>query len=99
MDDGTRITEEVEAFLRAARAKSVDTCAAMLKKNPNLVDCIEAGGFSALHFAAFNGDLQMIDLLVSHKANVEVTNYDGNTPMMMAAKVKQQAAIRRRASR
>lgn len=95
MDDGTRISEEVEAFLRAARAKSVDTCAAMLNKNPNLVDCIEAGGFSALHFAAFNGDLQLIDLLVSFKANVEVTNYDGNTPMMMAAKVKQQAAIRR----
>lgn len=95
MDDGSRISEEAERFLRAARAKNVAVCAEMLKANPSIVNCIEAGGFSALHFAAFNGDLQLIDLLVQYKANVELTNYDGNTPMMMAAKVKQQASIKR----
>lgn len=93
MDEGNRISEEVEKFLRAARAKSVSVCAQMLEQNPKLVDCIEAGGFSALHFAAFNGDLQLIEVLLQYKANVEIVNYDGNTPMMMAAKVKQLAAI------
>lgn len=95
MDDGSRISEEVEKFLRAARAKSVSVCADMLKANPDLVNCVEAGGFSALHFAAFNGDLQLMDVLLEFKANVEIANYDGNTPMMMAAKVKQFGAIRK----
>lgn len=95
MDNGTRISEEVERFLRSARGKNAAVCADMLKANPKLVDCIEAGGFAAIHFAAFNGDLQLIDLLLEYKANVEITNYDGNTPMMMAAKVKQLAAIKK----
>ncbi|RNF19701.1 putative ankyrin repeat family protein [Trypanosoma conorhini] len=94
MDDGTRIAEDVEVFLRAARAKDTVKCAGLLKENPSLINSIEAGGFSALHFAAFNGDLDMIRMLLEFKPEVELQNYDNNTPLIMAAKGHQNAAIK-----
>ncbi|KAG8345630.1 putative Ankyrin repeats (3 copies) putative Ankyrin repeat [Trypanosoma vivax] len=94
MDNGKRIAEDVEVFLRAARGKDVRKCSEMLKQKPSLIDSIEAGGFSALHFAAFNGDLDMLYMLLEHKPTLDLRNYDGNTPMIMAAKVRQHAAIR-----
>lgn len=42
------------------------------------------GGFAALHWAARNGDEAMIKLLVDHKADLNVRNGDGSTPMMLA---------------
>ncbi|KEG14357.1 putative ankyrin repeat family protein [Trypanosoma grayi] len=94
MDDGTRISEEVEVFLRAARAKDTTKCADFLKQNHSLINSVEAGGFSALHFAAFNGDLDMINMLLEFRPNLELKNYDGNTPLIMAAKMRQHKAIK-----
>eukprot|EP00744_Colponema_vietnamica_P005076 GILI01007475.1.p1 GENE.GILI01007475.1~~GILI01007475.1.p1 ORF type:complete len:399 (+),score=141.39 GILI01007475.1:48-1244(+) len=90
----TRIPEVNENFLRAARSRDVAKCASMLTADPTIIDCIEAGGFSAMHFAAFNGDLELIKLLLQYKPNIELVNYDGNTPMMMAAKVRRFDAIK-----
>lgn len=94
MDDGQRITPEVEEFLRSARGRDSGKVAEMLNKNPSLLNSIEAGGFCALHFAAFNGDIPMLELLLSKKPDVNLENYDGNTPLIMAAKVKQHEAIK-----
>ncbi|ORC84614.1 putative ankyrin repeat family protein [Trypanosoma theileri] len=94
MDDGTRISEEVEVFLRAARAKDTVKCAEALKQKPDLINSVEAGGFAALHFAAFNGDLDMIRMLLEYHPDLELRNYDGNTPLIMAAKGHQNEAIR-----
>nr|XP_817112.1 hypothetical protein, conserved [Trypanosoma cruzi]EAN95261.1 hypothetical protein, conserved [Trypanosoma cruzi]PWV10463.1 hypothetical protein C3747_69g112 [Trypanosoma cruzi]RNC56677.1 putative ankyrin repeat family protein [Trypanosoma cruzi] len=94
MDDGTRIPEDVEVFLRAARAKDTFKCAELLKETPSLINSVEAGGFSALHFAAFNGDLEMIRILLEFKPNLELRNYDNNTPLIMAAKGHQNSAIK-----
>nr|CCC95088.1 predicted ankyrin repeat family protein [Trypanosoma congolense IL3000] len=94
MDNGRRIPEDVEVFLRAARAKDVSKCSDMLKQKPSLIDSVEAGGFAALHFAAFNGDLDMLYMLLEYKPTLHLKNYDGNTPMIMAAKVRQHKAIK-----
>ena len=94
MDDGTRISPQVEDFLRSARARDTSKCAALLAANPELVNSVEAGGFSALHFAAFGGDVPMIEMLVGFKADLNLLNYDKNTPLMLAAKVNQCDAIR-----
>ncbi|CBH17435.1 hypothetical protein, conserved [Trypanosoma brucei gambiense DAL972] len=94
MDNGKRIAEDVEVFLRAARAKDVLKCSEMLKQKPSLIDSVEAGGFSALHFAAFNGDLDMLYMLLEYKPTLSLKNYDGNTPLIMAAKVRQHEAIK-----
>ncbi|XQJ27244.1 ankyrin/TPR repeat protein [Leishmania guyanensis] len=94
MDDGTRISEDVEKFLRAARSRDAADCSRMLKEKPELANSVEAGGYSALHFAAFNGDAQMICLLLEYKANTNVENMDGNTPLIMAVKGRQLECIR-----
>ena len=56
--------------------------------------CIERGddiearagnGFTALHWAAWQGHTQVARLLLEHGADVEARNNDGNTPLMRAA--------------
>ncbi|KAK7195779.1 ankyrin/TPR repeat protein [Novymonas esmeraldas] len=94
MDDGTRIAEDVEKFLRAARSRDVAECSRMLKEKPALVNSVEAGGYSALHFASFNGDLDMMRLLLEHHADLNAENMDDNTPLVMAVKGQQLESIR-----
>ncbi|KAG5503905.1 hypothetical protein GH5_04758 [Leishmania sp. Ghana 2012 LV757] len=94
MDDGIRISEEVEKFLRAARSRDTADCSKMLHEKPDLVNSAEAGGYSALHFAAFNGDVQMIYLLLEYKADTNIENMDGNTPLVMGVKGRQLECIR-----
>jgi uncharacterized protein len=49
-----------------------------------IVDCQDEGGFSALHFACQNYCLEIIDLLLKHRANTELVDSYGNTPLMRA---------------
>lgn len=94
MDDGTRISPEVEEFLRCARARNSVRVGELLDATPSLINAIEAGGFAALHFAAFNGDVSMFNVLLPRKPDLELRNYDGNTPLIMAAKGRQQSSMR-----
>lgn len=94
MEDGIRISEDVEKFLRAARARDTADCSQMLKEKPELINSVEAGGYCALHFAAFSGDIEMLRLLLEHKPDLNLENLDGNTPLVMAVKGNQLEAIR-----
>lgn len=94
MDDGTRITPEVERFLRAAKSGDLIGCQDQLAASPSLLNSAEAGGYTALHFAAFNGDVALIKLLLSKNAILDAENFDGNTPLVMAVKGRQLDAIR-----
>ena len=89
MDDGTRITIEVEAFLRLAKVNNAEKCDELMTANPELVDCIDAGGYSAMHIAAAHGYQSLMTVLLKHKADKELLNYDKNTPLMLCAKSKQ----------
>lgn len=94
MDNGTRISPEIEKFLRGAKSQDLNGCQQQLEENPTLLNAAEAGGYTALHFAAFNGDLALIQLLLSKNAELNVQNFDGNTPLVMAVKGHQLKAIR-----
>ncbi len=50
------------------------------------VNYTDQNGWSALHFAAQNGDLEMINFLLSKGANVNCTNYEYHTPLHLAFK-------------
>ncbi|EPY36460.1 ankyrin/TPR repeat protein [Strigomonas culicis] len=93
MDDGTRISEDVEKFLRAAKAGEIDKCSEMLKSSPELIDCQEAGGYCALHFAASTGNCGLIRMLCGAKANINLENYDENPPIVIAIKCHQLGAL------
>ena len=50
----------------------------------------EAAGFSALHFACSGSDKQLLRIelatsLIDHKADVDLKDYVGNTPLLKAA--------------
>ncbi|CCW62466.1 unnamed protein product [Phytomonas sp. EM1] len=94
MEDAVRIAPEIEEFLRAVRAKEVEHCKNLLKQNPSLLNSVEAGGYSALHFAAFNGDAPMIKMLLEHKPEIDLENFDGNAPLVMAVRGQQLESIR-----
>lgn len=42
-------------------------------------------GYTALHYAAENDNVQMIELLAKHKANLDVTDKNKQTPLHVAA--------------
>ena len=44
-------------------------------------------GETPLHLAAFSGHIEVIDLLITHGADVRIKNKAGKTPLQKASKV------------
>lgn len=51
-------------------------------------------GWAPLHYAATNGDLEMIRLLLEHHAYIDAEAPTGQTPLMMAARFGSAAAVK-----
>ena len=68
----------------AASEGNLDLIRSMLIKNPDLVNSIEKFGFTPLHFAAFTGNKDVADLLLTQGADVNAKFYQGITPMQVA---------------
>ncbi len=95
--NGTEPLDQQTALMWAAAEGHVEVAKVLLAAgaDPNLRSRVSeltkrknadfpSGGFAALHWAARNGNEAMIKLLIEHKANINVTNGDGSTPMMLA---------------
>lgn len=54
----------------------------MLVDLPHLVDKQDAYGLTPLHWAATRGDLQAIDTLLKHNADVHIVERGGSTPLI-----------------
>ncbi|KAK6429905.1 hypothetical protein LTR95_013949, partial [Oleoguttula sp. CCFEE 5521] len=64
----------------------------LLYKNANAkVTCVD--GWTALHFAAKHGDIDIIELLVKANAKIDTKNPDGHTPVEVALNSKQIKAM------
>ena len=50
---------------------------------------------TSLHWASYHGHTDIMTLLVEHKANLNITNKKGNTPLVFAAVNNQMAIVRR----
>ena len=53
----------------------------------DIIDNQDCFGKSCLHAAAESGNIEAIQLLLEHGANVNVRNFDGITPLMVCADV------------
>lgn len=57
------------------------------RKKPN-IDSQDSQGWTALHIACAEGHFAMIQFLIDHKANVNLPNYDGSTPIFYLVRKK-----------
>jgi ankyrin repeat protein len=69
----------------AAKAGDLEKVKALLNKDRNLVLSEDSGGFTSLHWAAYKGHKKVAELLLAHKADVNVKDNNGNTPLHEAA--------------
>jgi uncharacterized protein len=79
--------------LHAAAAGRHAEVVAILLSNGAEVDGRQAGGYTALHSAAANGDEPTIRLLLAHEADRELQSEDGKTPMDLAHERNQTRAV------
>ncbi len=62
-----------------------DVNSALISKN--------AAGWTALHFAAINGDTELVEYLILHGANVNYTSDEGSTALSLARQEKYEALV------
>jgi len=74
--------------------------AALQKNKPAVLALIEKGaqvnrpGWTALHYAAAAGDLDIMKLLLERHAYIDAASPTGTTPLMLAAREGQEDAVR-----
>jgi len=73
-------SDVADAAMRKDRA-AVQT---LLQKGAN-VNAAQADGARAIHWAVYNGDLEMAKMLIAAGADVKVVNRDGSTPLWLAS--------------
>jgi len=70
--------------MEAARNRSVETETALLAANPD-VDALDWEGYTVLMFAALSGQLDIVNALFAHGADVNVKNKVGSSALMTAS--------------
>ena len=76
---------EFDAFREAVNGGELDAVRAMLQKNPALATAKDSHGETALHSAILGGTKEMVELLLTNKADVNAANDRGHTPLHNAA--------------
>lgn len=82
-------SEVADAAMRKDRA----AVQALLQKGAN-VNAAQSDGARAIHWAVYNGDLEMTKMLVAARADVKAANRNGSTPLWLASTNGDAAIIR-----
>ncbi|CAE7467824.1 ANKRD49 [Symbiodinium pilosum] len=72
-------------FLDAAKAGNFSQVRRMLSESPELINCQPGGRWSALHHAAYKGNLSAVQSLLELGASTSLRTRDGFTPAEVAA--------------
>mmetsp|Transcript_20618 Transcript_20618/g.36696 ORF Transcript_20618/g.36696 Transcript_20618/m.36696 type:complete len:138 (-) Transcript_20618:47-460(-) len=77
------------ALILATKSKDVEACTKALKggADPNAANK-DFFNYTAMHLFAGAGDLEMVSLLLSKKANIDPRSESHETPLIMAARAK-----------
>jgi ankyrin repeat protein len=70
----------------AAKAGNLEKIKALLKANPDLVNSKDRGGEVPLHWAIEKGNKEVVELLITCKADVNAKNERGETPLHWAVR-------------
>lgn len=77
--------DAVTEIFRAADNGDLETTRLLVKHNPNLVFAKNREGFTALHYAAFHGYVEIAKLLLAEGADVNAKTLRGSTALSVAA--------------
>jgi ankyrin repeat protein len=77
------------ALMVAAYQGRLELCEALLARGAE----VSHSGWTALHFAASSGQLAVAQLLIEHSAYVDALSPNDTTPLMMAARHKDQPVV------
>lgn len=77
-----RTQHDESALMLAALKGLTEVCRQLI----NLGADVNKHGWAPLHYAASNGHLPVIDLLLEHHAYIDAASPNGTTPLMMAAR-------------
>lgn len=91
------MTPFLQATLGVSSGKvTLEMCDLLLKSKANINAQIKrpsAMGWTALHYAVINNDVELVEYLVKHGANVNRASSDGMTPMYLAETNENQKII------
>jgi ankyrin repeat protein len=80
-----KVDANVTEILRAAGNGDLAKTRLLVNQNPNLVFSKNSEGFTALHYAASYGYIEIADLLLAKNADVDAKTGKGETPLHYAA--------------
>jgi ankyrin repeat protein len=80
----SKIYADPTEILRAAGNGDLERTRLLLRRNPSLVFTKNSEGFTALHYAAFHGYLEIARLLLAETADVNAKTGKGATPLHYA---------------
>jgi ankyrin repeat protein len=75
-------------MIACAHNKTSETLKVILDQHPSL-ETEDTLGWTAIHYAAKNGNLECLKLLIEHKANIDATTYKNETALFLATKYSQ----------
>ena len=70
-----------QGIFDACRNGDTSTIKAMIKENSDTVNCRNEGGFTPLIIAGYRGQLEVVKLLLKHKADVNAKSGEGTVLM------------------
>lgn len=85
---GLRQARAVEAWnqlRQSIRDGNLEMIWFVIEENPNLVSRSDPRGNTPLHFAVLDGQQNAVELLLTHKAEIDAKDHDGATPLHIAA--------------
>ncbi|KAF1761731.1 hypothetical protein GCK72_009987 [Caenorhabditis remanei] len=74
----------IETWLTAAEDGNLELIKTILKEYPTRLDCHDADGYTALHRASYNNNLEIVEHLLACGANKESRTNEGWTPLLSA---------------
>ena len=78
------------ALMMAAYRKNLPLVADMVRRGAR----INQSGWTALHYAAAGGSVEVTNFLLDHQAAIDAESPSGMTPLMMAAREGQEDAVK-----
>lgn len=72
-------------IFNAAEQGLLDTVKTLIESNPQLINISDEGGYTPLHKAAYNNQVEVVEYLISKGADLNAVSSSGSTPMHGAA--------------